>query len=283
MLDRRQFLQAAILLPLILKNRSPSRFAPLGRPPVPAAMPQGFGLSIPWQNEDFSPGWTDRTLAALDPPWWYDWKFESIGRKGYIPKLWRPALDARFDAAVQAANSHPNVMWFLAYDPDRGSEPHETPKNAAKIGQEWAKSTSVLYAGPGVVCDYNGIAWLKAYLDAGGPIPDAWNIHVYGAKDSATWRQAVEGVFADWYLAEGRKLPIIISQTNSAGQEFVQQRSVMVEVLSMLQEFSPIVAAGWYADRDPLHTMAWADLIRDDGSLTELGQFYAAMDKTPKP
>lgn len=195
MIDRRHFLQAAAMLPfslslpLVMKYRTPSKFDPLPRPPVPAAMPQGFGLSIPWQNEEFAPGWTDRSLAALNSPWWFDWKFDSIGRPAYIPKLWHPKLDAHFDAAVQAANSNPDTMWLIAYDPDRGSEPPETPQNAAAIGQEWVQATTVLYAAPGVVIHANGLDWLKAYLDAGGPMPDAWNIHLYRSVDSSAWRQ----------------------------------------------------------------------------------------------
>lgn len=51
----------------------------------------------------------------------------------------------------------------------------------------------------------------------------------------------------------------------------------------MLQELNPIIAIGWYADKDPFRAMASADLIRDDGSLTELGQYYAAIDKNPQP
>jgi len=273
----------SLSLPYIRKSRLPSRFDPLPRPPVPPAVPQGFGLSIPWQNEDLSPGWTGRSLAALNPPWWFDWKFDSIGRPGYVPKLWRPQLDARFDEAVQAANSHPDAMWLMAYDPDRGGEPPETPQNAAAIGQEWVQATTVLYAAPGVVINANGIGWLKAYLDAGGPVPDAWSVHLYSGIDASAWRRQVEGEFATWYEDEGQKLPIIMSQTNSPGKELVQQRSVMLEALHMLQELSPIIAIGWYADQDPFGAMSSADLIRDDGSLTELGQYYAILDKNPQP
>jgi len=93
----------------------------------------------------------------------------------------------------------------------------------------------------------------------------------------------VEGEFARWYEAEGQNLPIIISQTNSPSNEFRQQRSVMIESLSMLQEFNPIVAIGWYADRDPFDAMSSANLLQQDGSLTDLGHSYAGLDKNPQP
>jgi hypothetical protein len=283
-IDRRQFLTLTLLLPLLLKSRRPSVYTQQDRPPIPNAIPQGLGLAIPWQNEEYRPGWTDRSLQTFDPPWWFNHKFDAIDHPDYVPMLWQPALDERFDEAVQTANSHPDKMWFLSHEPDRGDGVIEKPATAAKIARDWVESTSVLFASPGSISNDNGVNWLKGYLDAGAPLPDVWHIHVYGERDSVAWRNEIEGVFADWYLSEGGNRPVIISETNAASRQTHHQIAVMVEAVEMLREMSPIVAVGWFADKHPWDAWPWADLIRADGTLvalTELGQAYANMDKGP--
>ena len=280
-LDRRQFLMASILVPLLLKSRKPSVFSEVDRPPIPNAIPQGFGLATPWQNEDYHPGWTDRSLQSFKPPWWFNWKFDAIDRQGYVPMLWRPAQDAHFDQAIQAANSHPNKMWFLSHEPDRGNGVIEKPATAAKVARKWTESTSALFSAPGALSNSDGVKWLKAYLDAGAQTPDVWHIHVYGEQDGVAWRNELEGVFADWYLSEGGGRPIIISETNASGRTYHQQVSVMVEAVAFLRELSPIVAVGWFADKHPWDAWPWTDLIHVDGALTELGKTYVGLNKGP--
>ena len=55
----------------------------------------------------------------------------------------------------------------------------------------------------------------------------------------------------------------------------------MVEGVAFLRELSPIVAVGWFADKHPWDAWPWTDLIRADGTLTELGKTYVGLDKGP--
>ena len=280
-LDRRQFLAVSILLPMLRKRRTPSLYAKLERPPIPNGMPLGFGLGIPWQNEDFHPGWTERSLRTFKPPWWYNWKYDAIDEPGYVPMLWHPARDARFDESVQLAAGHPTKMWLLSHEPDRGNGVIMDPAGEARIAREWVASTSALFAAPGTLSNGNGVDWLKAYLDAGAPVPDAWHIHIYAEKDGAAWRASLEDRFAEWYLAEGQGRPIIISETSASGQESWHQISLMAEAAAFLRERSPIVSVGWSADRHAYDIWPWTNLIREDGTLTDAGRYYLRLYKGP--
>lgn len=280
-LNRRQFLLSTVLLPIALRQRPPSKFAARPRPVLPSGTPVGFGVGVPWHGEDFVPGWYTNGQAQLQPAWWYNWKFDRIGEPGYVPMLWKPELGDRFDAAVAAANAHPDQLWLFLNSPDRGAETTTSPANAAALANQWVNATSSPVSMPGIASNQIGIDWLKAYLDAGGPQPDVWHFHLYGFRHADEWLSGFSGTFADWYLAEGGNRPVILSETNGTTSSFEQQRSIMNAIVGVLAEDSPVVAIGWYSDHDPFDDFTAADLLHADGSLTALGQFYAGLNKTP--
>jgi putative glycosyl hydrolase len=237
----------------------------------------GFGVGIPWQMAETDETYYDRALTSLRPRWWYNWKFDQIGKPGYIPMFWRPELTdmKTWDKAVALANEHPEVPWLLYNEPERYAST-ANPKEAAIIMKEWVKVTTNTFSIAGLLTSVDDVSWLRTYLNAGGPIPDAWHFHIYGYSRPIDWLRALGGhTFLDWYQRYGAKRPVAITETNANTVSSIKvQGQIMLDIILILKLFPFVLGVGWYAAYDVFDLWPWANLLDADGNVTELGAFY---------
>ena len=260
-----------LFLPFIRSNN------PTTPPPIPPEIEQiGFGVGIPWQLGESDPAFYEKVLAALNPPWWYNWQFDQIAHPDYLPMFWRPQKGQVWDTAVAAANAYPDREWLLYNEPERG-ESLADPVKAASLVSDWVKETSGKFSLAGLLTSVDGVGWLERYLDAGGPLPTSWHFHIYGYGSGNEWIDGLEGqTFIKWYKQFGAGLPVLISETNSNVNQSVEEQAILMIDIFLLLEIIPIVrGVGWYSAYDVFERWPWSNLIDKEGRLTELGSFYS--------
>ncbi len=79
---------------------------------------------------------------------------------------------------------------------------------------------------PGVMLTPDGFACPEGYLDAGGPVPDAWHVHLYFCymPDGIDDRLDIWG---EWMQRRDVNRPTIISEFNALGRDVGQQIAMM--------------------------------------------------------
>ena len=115
------------------------------------------------------------------PPW-YDWHYvtggptyqrmiyKTVPNKGVIERLIR---------------RDPSHLWLVLNEPERHDQANLSPEQGAAVAQEM-RDLGACIAVPGVIIGEDGLAWLDAYLAAGGPLPEAWHVHLYHADSIET-------------------------------------------------------------------------------------------------
>lgn len=276
-LNRREFLAVAAASPFVylpyISNRNASEPAP--EPELPEFEQIGLGVGIPWRPAETDPTYYDGILAALRPPWWYNWKFDQIGRPGYIPMFWRPEKGRQWDHAVEAANAYPDKQWLLYNEPERGISQAD-PVEAAGLVRDWVAETHNDFSIAGLLTSVDGVGWLERYLDAGGPLPTSWHFHIYGFENGVEWLKGLQGeTFLEWYIEFGAELPVIITETNANVNQSVEEQVVLMFDIFLLLEFAPFVSGvGWYSAYDVFEQWPWSNLVDAEGKPTPLGEFY---------
>jgi hypothetical protein len=125
--------------------------------------------------------------------------------------------------------------------------------------------------------------WLDAYLAAGGRVPDAWAVHSYGWTPDQ-WDGNLMP-FLRWMERRKAVRPVIVSECASWDQSLPAQIAIMDRVALALRDGN-IVAACWYASKDPFGAFRGADLLDAAGKLTMLGEHYmhvASAEPAPQP
>lgn len=238
---------------------------------------KGFGVGVPWQMAETDLTYYDKAIESLRPRWWYNWKFDQIGKPGYIPMYWRPELSdtKTWDKAVALANAHPEVDWLLYNEPERYAST-ANPREAAILMKEWVNVTPNKFSIAGLLTSVDDVSWLRAYLNAGGPPPDVWHFHIYGYSNALDWLRSLGGhTFLDWYQRYGFNRPIAITETNANTVSSVKvQGEIMLSIILILKLFPFVIGVGWYSAYDVFELWPWANLLDEEGNPTELGDFF---------
>lgn len=202
-----------ILIPVITVESNPGSGVEVRPQPAPYKGPRGLGLGIGWQLSIEKPIY-QKIVDELRPVWWLDWQYNHFDIPNYYPMWFMPRADEHFLAASAAALQHPGHFWLNGNEPDR-SETWVEPEVAAVALNDWKGYARTDFAAPGIQLNDNGYAWLWRYLDAEGPIPDAWNVHLYCS--SAQHGRDMLVKFSD--RMEERKVgrPIVITETSVYG------------------------------------------------------------------
>lgn len=232
-----------------------------------------LGLSTAYQR---GIEWALATLLMLNPPVWLDWTWNHAGEPNYLPMVFWMQDSAWNDIAVERAQED-GGLWLLGNEPEIPSFA-VTPQEAVEFVVKWESEVGGEWAAPGIITWDNGYAWLEEYLALGGLVGDYWNIHIYFASTPDEW-QAKWNEFKDWMIAKNLVRPVIVTETNGWGQDANQ--SAIIERIRVIQRTDPLLhIVIWYSDADYWETAQWTDL-RNENGLTELGEYFVAIDKNP--
>jgi hypothetical protein len=132
-------------------------------------LPRGLGVGLPHQDRAI----TGEHAAALGASWYYDWGYGPAVRHPLLwPAFWEPQNQPRAAWEQVAGWAADGKAPLVCNEPDgNGHDPAEI----AHAMREWAAP----FIGFGTIINDAGMAWLDRYLDARGPMPNAWHIHIY--------------------------------------------------------------------------------------------------------
>lgn len=273
-MNRRNFL-AAVPAVLTTKALSNAQYLPLiqtqGRAQSSdsqAMLPSGLGVGCPWQTEI-----PMRTVFdELDPPWWYDWRWENCADDRYLPMIWSDGVwRQQRDVLEMLFKRWPDKLWMLWNEPERRDQANMDPAEAAALTHEIA-AYGIHYAAAGIALTSAGFRWMDAYMAAGGPVPDCWHVHIYEASPNDfdfawnRWRQ--------WMTDNNAERPTIISECNGYTQGVYRQIEMVQHIQRRIEEDELMQAAGWFATRFPMMQNSW--LFNEDNQLTDVGRAYVA-------
>ncbi len=141
-------------------------------------------------------------------------------------RLFMPTLRGKdyvvpLDDVRQLAAQYPGRTWALWNEPDRPTQDRTAPADALAQTQIWTDAIGangrIAGYGVGLEPGYTGWrTWLDEFLRLGGPLPDAWHIHIY-AEDVPQWH----ALYQEWqrWNADNGNLPTIISEAGALPYE----------------------------------------------------------------
>jgi hypothetical protein len=245
-----------VYLPLVATGGDPS-----------AAQVPNLGVGLAWQR---GPAWAQQSLALLQPPLWKNWHWDTLDDPAYIPHVFSIQPSAGNQRAMNLAATMPGRLWEIGNEPELPGTAI-APATAAAFMRDWQATAGNNFAAPGIIVSDAGLAWLDAYLAAGGPVGDLWNVHLYYVTTGADW-QRTWARWLKWQSVNGLKRPSLISETNAwPGGD---QQSVLAAVVAALAADPLLYAALWYSDTDYWNRFHDPDLRTVAGTLTPLGQRY---------
>ena len=237
-------------------------------------LPQGFGLAIPWQNEEFSTGYYKRVLDKLKPPCWYNHKFDSSGKR-YTPMLYQ-ASDATWNEQGISASGIGDRIWFVGNEPERQSQGDETPEEFASGVEYWEQSINKPFAVPGVLWGEDGAEWWGEYSSLGAPDSDAYHIHIYAHSADDWTRQLLDAkkVFCD--------KPMIVSECGGWSLMPMLQSEIMQAVHTAIA-LKWIPAAFWFSAHYGTWDPYWSatDCLDSQEAITDVGRSYQYWSSKP--
>lgn len=231
--------------------------------PLPQ-LPSGLCTTYRWQYGAES---AQQAAQLLDYPCHHNWIADSYGVPNHTPFAYSmsPSYLAGYVADAEAGE-----FWLVGNEPNIGATRTE-PADAAIFASGWVTQTDTTWACCGTLQHYEHgylLDWLDDYLVAGGPIPDAWHIHIYFV-DVAGW-DATLAQFREWMAAHDVVRPVIISETaQTNGDAMPLLRHVAKAVCD-----GKVQAAYWWIGDEDAYDFAPTSQLTIDGALTELGKVF---------
>ena len=257
--------------------------------PAPAPAAKSFKRGIAYDVA------TAGDLNALVPgvSWWYNWsprpKLTPPTGTDFVPMVWNFAFnDAEIEALLKA---NPQYKYLLVInEPNLYGQATTTPADAAAAWprlEALATKTGVKIVGPQITWGtLNGftdpVVWMDAFYTAyrnanGGRDPriDMLSFHWYDyGLDAQLDRLKKYGKtfwvteFANWHQGDGD------AQIDSV----VKQKKQMKDMVAMLEARADVYRYAWFTGRWDNDTHFSSLLVdKQDGQLTELGQYYLSL------
>lgn len=244
----------------------------------PVDMPRGLGYGIAWQQgAEYAA--EARAILGEDVPW-TNWVYDHMDDPMYLPKAFsmRQQYVRQY---IDAANVGPARLWLVGNEPET-PQTFIDPVEAAIMASLFAEETDVPFACCGVVLLRepgiewgNGWAWdtwLDAYLAAGGPVPDVWQLHIYDAF-VFEWHDRLD-VFRTWAAERDISRPIIVAETSYPWASPGYNLLLVTAIGDALASDPDLLAVYWYSVHDYHGLWHDTDLLDADGTLTALGEAF---------
>ena len=154
-------------------------------------IPTGLNLGIPWQW-----GGDVRAMRAiLGDPGYYDWHWVT-GGDNYQRMIYSRIDERDWRTIQQLIRRDPSHLWLVMNEPERRDQANLSPADGADLAK-LMRLAGACIAVPGVIITVEGLDWLDDYLSAGGPVPEAWHVHLYFAETAAGMDRRLE-TWGDW-------------------------------------------------------------------------------------
>lgn len=255
---------------------------------------KGACLTTVRQNQDT---WQAK-VAALRVSWHYSWGATLAAEepKGveFVPMIWGYwGTNESFLATIQeltAAKSDNSRKHLLGFNEPDGTGKDQSKMTVAKALEAWPHlmQTGLRLGSPGAV--HADKEWMQEFMKeaaAKGYRVDFVCVHWYGGPNVPAFLDRLrkihqlygkpiwitEFAVADW-KAESR-------EKNKHSPEVVLK--FMQEVLPALDELDFVERYAWFSFPTNHRALGPSALFTDDGTLTELGQFYAAHQSAKQP
>lgn len=223
-------------------------------------------------------------IAALNVAWYYTWKVQPIEGappEKFVPMVWG---GPRLDAEITAMHSKGKVPFLLAInEPDKVKQSNMSVDEAIRI---WPKLASLADqistpATAGVLGPWFDKFYRTA--KARGLKFDFMAVHLYGPPDAKKFLKKIDATYEKYHI------PIWITEFAVADWKAKDKpgsnRYSEDEVLSFMKTVLPELEKRQYVSRYawfgagkktlPHEQVRTSRLFEKDGSLTELGRFYA--------
>lgn len=141
------------------------------------------------------------------------------------PSIWNHEYRPTMPQLAHLAETYPGRTWLFYNEPERVDQANTSPFDAAIHVRYWSEAIgdNGTIACCGVLVNpnwYGWAEWLRLYLQAGGPVPDAWHIHIYAATPAEF--DATLALWDAWNAEKGGNLPTIISEVGSGAQVYAR-------------------------------------------------------------
>jgi hypothetical protein len=233
-------------------------------------LPKGYGFGIPHQRAENDPDWYDIALGKIKHDCWINWLYGQTMRDKYVPMLWR--CNAQWVMmAADYARSLGDRFWLLGNEPNLAKQSNTPPAQFVEATIMWREQVGGEIGLPGIFWDRfgHGKQWLDEYIRLGGPLPDAWSVHLYQMR-SDSWIETLPEMLE--YLRKIADLPVLLTECGCSldDDEFIYS---IVEQAKKAVRVGDVRAAFWfsaYYERD----MPWNNLLTYDGELTQWGELW---------
>ena len=200
----------------------------------PVRIPTGLNLGIPWQwGGDVRAMW-----AILGDPGYYDWHWVT-GGENYQRMIYSRIDERDWRTIQQLIRRDPSHLWLVMNEPERRDQANLSPADGADLAK-LMRLAGACIAAPGVIITTQGLDWLDDYLSAGGPVSEAWHVHLYYAETADGLDRRLE-TWGEWMCKRDLVRPTIISEFNAQGADVAGQVAMMRHMAKRLDE----AAARW--------------------------------------
>lgn len=171
-----------------------------------------YGLHEPWKHWPVYLEMTEQ-LDACTMNWYTAPQFLEEPR--HWPSVWNPVYRPSVRQLVAWSDAYPGRTWLLFNEPERIDQADTSPFDAAIHVRYWTEAIGdngrTACCGVLIQTNWHGWAeWLRLYLQAGGPVPNYWHIHIYA--DTPEQFDAALATWDAWNAERGGGLPTIISE-----------------------------------------------------------------------
>jgi hypothetical protein len=250
------------------------------------AFPRGLGVGIDRNVKNHPPVTIDKCYTMLNKmrnaSWWYDWGWATEGEPypkhpewgpRYVPMMWR----GWNDKIRSNAKPHGKALLCLN-EPDVPGQADMTP-HEAKAHVLSAKNAGFRLVAPGLNLSGNDpyvYGWLHRYVKYGGPIPEAWHIHIYPQPATFDTYKRQVGVFRDWMYKLNVARPIFVTEISGRWAPVNEQIRLLNAIKLDLEKQWPVAeSVAWFSTVSTVFGPNGNLFYSDFRTLKRLGEAFA--------